>query len=71
MKDVVIESLDLKYRGIANAKGQYRITRIAAGTYTFRFSAPGYEPQEQTVVFAPGIASKCDLTLKSQLLLVA
>jgi hypothetical protein len=71
VKDVVIESLDLKYRGITNAKGHYRIARIAAGTYTFRISAPGYEPQEQTITFAPGIASKSDLILKAQLLLVA
>ena len=71
LKDAVIESLDFKYRGITDAKGHYRIARIAAGTYTFRISAPGYEPQEQTVVFASGIASKCDITLKSQLLLVA
>lgn len=71
VKDAVIESLDLKYRGITNGKGHYRIARIAAGTYTFRISAPGYEPQELTITLAPGIASKSDLILKAQLLLVA
>lgn len=71
VKGVVIESLDLKYEATTNAKGHYQIKRVAAGTYTFRIMAHGYEPQEQTIVFVAGVASKGDFTLQVQMLKVA
>jgi hypothetical protein len=71
VEGAVITSQDLKYSATTDKKGQYRITRIAAGTYTFTVNCPGYEPIEQTITFAASTASKGDFTLASVMLKVA
>jgi hypothetical protein len=71
VEGAVITSQDLKYTATTGKKGQYRITRIAAGTYIFTVSCPGYEPIEQTITFAAATASKGDFTLANVMLKVA
>jgi hypothetical protein len=41
-----------KYSATTIAKGYYRIIRIAAGTYTFNITRPGYNPLVQVITFA-------------------
>jgi len=64
-------SADGKYGAVTNSKGYYRISRIAAGTYTFNISCEGYEPVSQQITFAPGTASKGDFTMANEMKKVA
>jgi len=64
-------SADEKYGAVTNSKGYYRISRIAAGTYTFNISCEGYEPVSQQITFAPGTASKGDFTMANEMKKVA
>ena len=67
----VIVSQDQKYLATTDSKGYYRISRIAAGTYTFTITCPGYNPLETVIIFAPATASKGDFVLTNALAKVA
>ena len=60
-----------KYADITNAKGYYRITRIAGGTYTFNITCPGYVPLVQQIIFIAGTASRGDFELTNEMKQVA
>jgi len=64
-------SADGKYGAVTNSKGYYRISRIAAGTYTFNVSCEGYAPLAQQITFVAGTASKGDFTMANQMKKVA
>ena len=57
IQGATIISADQKYKATSNAKGRYRINRIAEGTYTFTVTCPGYNPIEQSITFTAGTAS--------------
>lgn len=67
----VVLSQDQKYTATTDAKGYYRISRIAEGTYTFTISCPGYVPIVHTITFAAGIAKKGDFEMTNTLKKVA
>ena len=67
----VILSEDQKYTGTTDAKGYYRITRIAEGTYTFTITCPGYTAIVHTTTFAAGKASRGDFRMTNTLKKVA
>lgn len=71
LANAVIVSQDQKYSGTTNRKGQYRINRIAAGTYTFNITCAGYNPLVQTITFVAGTASKGDFEMASVMMKVA
>jgi hypothetical protein len=71
VEGAVILSQDQKYTATTNNKGRYRINRIAAGTYTFTVSCPGYNPLVQTITFAAATASKGDFELTNVMKKVA
>jgi hypothetical protein len=71
VQGAVIVSQDQKYLATTNSKGFYRINRIAAGTYTFTITCPGYNPLETLITFAPATASKGDFELTNALAKVA
>ncbi len=62
---VAIISIDKKYSATTDAKGGYRINRIAEGGYTFSVTCPGYAPVKQVIHFTAGTASKADFELVS------
>lgn len=68
---VVILSQDQKYTATTGSKGQYHINRIAAGTYTFTITCPGYNPLVQVITFAAGKASKGDFEMTNAMKKVA
>lgn len=63
VEGAVILSQDEKYVATTDSKGNYRINRIAAGTYTFTISCPGYNPLVQVITFVAATASKGDFEL--------
>lgn len=67
----VVVSQDQKYTGTTNAKGYYRINRIAEGTYTFSITCSGYSPIIHTVTFAAGTSSRADFQMTDVLKKVA
>jgi len=71
VEGAVIVSQDQKYIATTNSKGHYHIRRIAAGTYTFTVTCPGYEPVEQSITFVAATASKGDFELTNVMLKVA
>ncbi len=71
VEGVIIQSQDLKYTATTNAKGYYRISRVAEGTYTFNITCPGYSPLVQAITFAAGIASKGDFEMENLMAKVA
>jgi hypothetical protein len=71
VEGVLLISRDQKYKATTNAKGHYRIGRIAAGNYTFSITCPGYSPIEQIITFTAGTASKADFELSSLMKKVA
>jgi hypothetical protein len=71
IEGVTIWSQDQKYTATTNAKGYYRIPRIAEGTYTFNITSPGFNSLVQTITFAEGTARKEDFMLKNQMQRVA
>ena len=66
-----ILSADGKYSAITNAKGYYRISRIAAGTYSFNISCEGYNPLVQAITFVASTASRGDFDMTNQMKKVA
>ena len=44
IEGATVLSADGKYAATTNAKGYYRISRVAAGTYTFNVTCAGYNP---------------------------
>ena len=71
IEGVTVRSADQKYGGTTNAKGYYRITRIAGGTYTFNITCPGYVPLVQQIIFIAGTASRGDFELTNEMKQVA
>ncbi|KAA9036504.1 carboxypeptidase regulatory-like domain-containing protein [Ginsengibacter hankyongi] len=67
IEGVTIASQDGKYFATTDAKGYYRITRIAEGTYQFSITCPGYNPLVQTISFAAGTASKGDFEMTNEM----
>ena len=67
----VILSQDQRYTGTTDEKGNYRINRIAEGTYTFTVTYPGYTPIVHTITFAPGTTSRADFEMTDVLKVVA
>jgi carboxypeptidase family protein len=65
IEGVTITSKDQKYTATTNAKGYYRINRIAEGTYTFILTYPGYSPLEQAITFSAGIAVNANFKLEN------
>ena len=63
MQEVTIMSANGKYVAVTDADGYYRISRVAAGTYTFTISCPGYTPIEQVITFTAGAASNVDFEM--------
>lgn len=49
---------------VTNDNGQYRITRVKAGSYTIEASLVGLEKQAQTVTVTAGTAARANFTLK-------
>jgi len=62
-----IVSVDQKYKATSNAKGRYRIGRMAEGTYTFTVTCPGYSPIEQVITLAAGTASTVNFEMINQM----
>ena len=71
IEGVTVRSADQKYGGTTNAKGYYRISRIAEGTYAFNVTCPGYVAQVQQITFAAGTASRGDFELINEMKQVA
>lgn len=71
VESAIIASQDGKYTATTNRKGHYRINRIAAGTYTFTITCPGYEAVVQEITFVAGKASKGDFAMSNILMKVA
>jgi hypothetical protein len=71
VESVLIISRDQKYKATTNAKGHYRIGRIAAGNYTFSITCPGYSPIDQIITFNAGTASKANFELSNLMKKVA
>jgi Carboxypeptidase regulatory-like domain len=71
IQGATILSADGKYKATTNAKGHYRISRIAEGTYTFTATCPGYAPIEQRITSAAGTASKANFEMVNQMKKVA
>ena len=67
----VILSQDQRYTGTTDEKGNYRINRIAEGTYTFTITCPGHTPIVQTITFAADTASRADFEMTDALKKVA
>ncbi len=65
VEGAVITSRDQKYTATTNAKGHYRINRIAEGSYSFTVTCPGYAPVEQVIHFTAGTASTANFALAS------
>ena len=53
-------------KAVADEAGHYRLTQVPPGTYTIRFSEPGFEPRNGTVVVASGKATSFDVVLKPE-----
>ncbi len=71
IEGVTVVSADGKYAATTNAKGYYRISRVAEGTYTFNVTCPGYNPLVQIISFAAGTAAKGDFEMQNQMKKVA
>lgn len=67
----VILSQDQKYTATTNSKGHYDIKRIAAGTYTFTITCPGYNSLMQVITFTAGTSSKGDFAMTNVMMKVA
>jgi hypothetical protein len=67
----VILSQDERYMRTTNKKGQYHIKGIAAGTYIFTITCPGYDPLDQVITFVAGKASKGDFEMTNAIMKVA
>ncbi len=63
VEGAVITSGDQKYTATTNAKGHYRISRIAEGSYLFTVTCPGYAPVGQVINFTAGTASTANFAL--------
>jgi hypothetical protein len=71
IEGVTVMSADQKYSDITDAKGYYRITRIAEGTYAFSVTCPGYVPLMQQITFTASTASRGDFELTNEMKQVA
>jgi hypothetical protein len=71
VEGAVIVSDDQKYIATTDRKGYYRINRIAAGTYTFTITCPGYNPRVEVITLAAATASRGDFELTNLLSKVA
>ena len=71
IEGVTVASADGKYSATTNAKGYYRISRVAEGVYTFNITCPGYTPLVQVITFAASTASKGDFEMANQMKKVA
>ena len=71
VEGVIVQSQDQKYTGTTDSNGNYRIGRIAAGTYTFLIAGTGYHSVLQTITIATGTGSKADFTIEKQMQRVA
>jgi hypothetical protein len=71
VEGITIQSQDEKYTATTDINGNYRITRIAAGTYTFLIAGEGYHSILQTITFAAGIGSRGDFVMEKEMQRVA
>ena len=71
LEGVTIISADGKYAATTNAKGFYRIARIAEGSYPFTIMLPGYVPVQQLIVFVAGTATTANFELANAMMKVA
>ena len=71
VEGATILSADGKYSATTNARGYYRISRIAAGTYSFNITCPGYNPLVQVITFAASTTSRGDFEMANQMKKVA
>lgn len=71
VEGATVTSRDQKYAATTNAKGHYRITRIAEGSYAFTISCPGYTPVDQVIAFTAGTASTANVELANAMKKVA
>ena len=71
VEGATIISRDQKYTATTNAKGHYRISRIAEGSYTFTVTCPGYIPVDQVITFTAGTASTFNVELPNVMKKVA
>lgn len=71
LEGATVISADQKYGAITNAKGHYRITRIAEGSYPFTVIFPGYTPVEQLIAFVAGTATTANFELANAMMKVA
>ena len=71
VEGAVIVSEDEKYSATTDSRGFYRISRIAAGTYTFTITCPGYKPIVQSVTFEAARAANFNFEMARLLLKVA
>ncbi|HTM97910.1 MAG TPA: carboxypeptidase-like regulatory domain-containing protein, partial [Pedobacter sp.] len=71
IEGVTVMSADQKYSAITDAKGYYRITRIAEGTYVFNVTCAGFIPLTQQITFIAGTAARGDFELVNEMKRVA
>jgi hypothetical protein len=71
VEGVTVTSADKKYSATTNAKGQYRLNRVAAGAYSFIITSPGYTPVEHLITFTSGTACIANFELANTMKKVA
>jgi hypothetical protein len=61
--DIQHLATDLRSRAVANAQGEYLISRLPEGEHKLLVTAPGFEPNEQRITFAAGEKKHLDIVM--------
>ena len=56
LEGVTVATENADYSTVTDKKGKYEILQLAAGTYTFIFSKPGFKTVRETLTLKPGTA---------------